>query len=155
MSIERLKERINSTEFICAAELTKHTLKFHKCSKDGSGKCDAAYSGTSIDYVLGALYRLKRNQLEILDKFEGCGNGYERKTVLVTSGTNVSFEAETYIATKIDNKLRPFDWYKEHVLRGALAINLPPDYIAKINSVQADIDPDDKKRIKELSIYDI
>jgi gamma-glutamylcyclotransferase len=154
MAIERLKKRVSSAELLSTASLPEHRLKFHKPSKkDGSGKCDAAFTGNSEDRVLGALYLIQTSQLTELDIFEGRGNGYDRKTVLVCTSSNDSFSAETYIATKFDSSLRPLDWYKEHVLRGARAIELPSSYIASIEAVVADIDTDEKRRDSELAIY--
>lgn len=154
MSIERLKSRINSAKFVCVAQLYAHKLEFHKISKkDGSGKCDAFYTGNFNDIVFGAVYSISMNQLKDLDKFEGCGSGYKRKTVLVNLGSDEILNVETYIATSIDSLLRPLDWYKEHVLRGAQSIALPNEYISMINAVEAKVETDDNKRISELSIY--
>jgi gamma-glutamylcyclotransferase len=154
MAIERLWVRVPSAKLISVATLVAHELKFHKPSKkDGSGKCDAAYTGNSDDRVLGALYSIQTNQLSELDRFEGRGYGYDRKTVSVSSPTGELFRAETYIATNSNPSLRPLDWYKEHVLRGARAIGLSPSYIASIEAVDANIDPDETRRANELSIY--
>ena len=45
--------------------------------------------------------------------------------------------ARTYQARpdKIDTTLRPFDWYKEHVLRGAREHGLPVAYVAGIERI--------------------
>jgi gamma-glutamylcyclotransferase len=154
MAIERLKKRVSSAELLSTATLPEHRLKFHKPSKkDGSGKCDAAFSGNSEDRVLGALYLIQTSQLSELDNFEGRGYGYDRKTVLVHTASDKFFSAETYVATKFDSSLRPLDWYKEHVLRGARAIELPSSYIESIEAVVADIDTDTKRRENELAIY--
>src|SRR3989338_7307625 len=154
MAIERLRARVPSVELICVAALVGHTLKFHKPSKkDGSGKCDAAYTGNSEDNVLGALYSIQTNQLPELDRFEGRGHGYERKTVSVTSPSNKTFSTETYIATNTDPHLRPLDWYKELVGYGGGAVGLPSSYTAIIEAVVADIDADEKRRASELVIY--
>jgi gamma-glutamylcyclotransferase len=154
MSIERLKVRVPSAELVCVGTLTGHQLRFHKPSKkDDSGKCDAAYTGSPEDSVLGVLYSIQVNQLAELDRFEGCGYGYQRKTVAIHSGSNEIFKAETYIATHTDSRLRPLDWYKEHVLRGAKAVGLPSTYIAMIEAVVADADSDEERRARELAIY--
>ncbi len=154
MSIERMKARAPSAELVAVATLIGHKLKFHKPSKkDGSGKCDAAYTGNAQEKVIGALYSIKSIQLSQLDKDEGRGYGYERQTVSVVSASGELFNAETYIATKFDASLRPWDWYKEHVLRGALAIGLPSSYVASLEAVVADIDPDKERRERELAIY--
>lgn len=154
MAIERLRARVPSAELVSVATLIGHALMFHKPSKkDGSGKCDAVYTGNSQDKVMGALYSIPASQLSELDKVEGCGHGYERQTVSVVSASNELFSAETYIATKSDPSLRPLDWYKEHVLRGARAIGLPSSYIASLEAVVADIDTNEERRASELAIY--
>ena len=40
MLTERLKARVSSATPIGKANLSDHGLRFHKKSKDGSGKCD-------------------------------------------------------------------------------------------------------------------
>jgi hypothetical protein len=62
-------------------------------------------------------------------------------------------EAFTYCATQIDDRLLPYDWYKQHVLRGALEHGLPPDYVAAIHAVQTIADPDGARQQHELAIY--
>jgi gamma-glutamylcyclotransferase len=62
-------------------------------------------------------------------------------------------EAQTHIATRTDARLRPFDWYKDHVLRGAVALGLPAGYVALIEATAADRDPDPERRGRELAIY--
>lgn len=154
MSIGRLKERVPSAEFVCRAELYGHMLKFHKPSKkDGSGKCDAASSKTPGDCVWGAVFSILESELALLDRFEGQGYGYDRKEVSLATESIGVIKAQTYLATKFDTSLRPLDWYKEHVIRGAKAIGLPLSYIASIESVECDIDVDEKRRASELSIY--
>lgn len=154
MAVERLRARVSSAELVAVATLTGHALRFHKPSKkDGSGKCDAAHTGRPEDKVLGALYSVQTDQLPELDKFEGRGYGYERKTVMVNFPSGESTCAETYVATKFDSSLRPLDWYKEHMLRGARAIGLPSSYIASIEAVAANIDTDEQRRTGELAVY--
>lgn len=154
MAAERLSERVPSARFVCIGELVGHSLKFHKPSKkDGSGKCDAASTGNSADRVYGAVFSILESELLQLDKFEGQGFGYDRKSVsLITEGLG-NIEATTYLATKFDSSLRPLDWYKEHVVRGAKAIGLPEGYVALIEAVACDVDADTERRAAELAIY--
>jgi gamma-glutamylcyclotransferase len=154
MAAPRLRARVPSAEFVCVATLAGHALRFHKPgSNDGTAKCDAARTGHADDGVIGAVYSMATGELPLLDRFEGRGHGYERETVTVSSATHGTLAAETYIATCSDATLRPLDWYKEHVLRGARALALPPGYIATIEAVAADIDPDAARRLRELAIY--
>jgi len=64
-----------------------------------------------------------------------------------------TIEAFTYYATNIDPELKPLDWYREHVLRGARENELPIEYIHSIEILEFDEDSDAERRDKELSIY--
>ncbi|MDX1346570.1 MAG: gamma-glutamylcyclotransferase, partial [Sedimenticolaceae bacterium] len=121
--------------------------------KDGSAKCDARLTGIYRDAVLGVLYSMSRDDLAILDRIEGRGAGYDRHTLAVTDSSGRRMAAETYIATHIDSSLRPFGWYLEHVLQGAVATGLPDDYVAAIREVPAAMDPDRLRHARELAIY--
>mgnify|MGYP000706478710 FL=1 len=153
MSLMRLKTRIQCVEPLGIAILTGHRLKFHKAGMDGSAKCDAWHTGKSRGTVLGVLYRMRGDELGILDRIEGKGTGYDRRTLIITDSTGRNMAAETYIATRIDSSLRPFSWYLEHVLQGALATGLPNDYVAAIRAVPAVKDPDTQRHARELAIY--
>lgn len=136
------------------ARLPGHQLRFHKVSlKDGSAKCDAFYTANENDEVYGVLYAISPEHLDALDAFEGQGAGYERRTIQVNSESGEFVNVQTYFATKIDPALLPFDWYKEHVLRGARENELPEIYVSRIEGISADTDRDIKRRSRELSIY--
>jgi gamma-glutamylcyclotransferase len=155
MAAERLSARIGSVSRVCVGALAAHRLAFHKPSlRDGSGKCDAARTDDPVDRVLGVVYALPEDVLAVLDRFEGCGMGYERRRARVRSLAGDPLETEIYVATRTDPSLRPFDWYKEHVLRGALAAGLPAEYVAEIEAVATLRDPDEQRRRRELAIYD-
>lgn len=154
MAVQRLRARVPSARLLGPAVLAGHALRFHKPgSIDGSGKCDAVYTDDAADRVFGALYSIATAELALLDRFEARGHGYERETVSVMTENGEAVQAETYIATRIDPRLRPLDWYKEHVLRGARALQLPGAYIRAIEAVAADADADEARRVRELSIY--
>jgi len=154
MAVERLRARVPSATLLGIAVLAGHALRFDKPgSMDGTAKCDAAHTGNPADSVLGALYSIDAGELTLLDRFEGVGHGYERKRVCVVSASNETVQAEIYVATHTGADLRPLDWYKEHVLRGARALQLPLAYIATIEAIAADIDADEARRSRELSIY--
>lgn len=154
MAVQRLCSRVPSAEFVCVAELNGYALKFHKPSKkDGSGKCDAAYTGVAEDRTYGALYSIFESDLSALDKFEGRGYGYERETLVLRKSDGEEVRAEIYIATENNPSLRPFDWYKEHVIRGAKSINLPLTYIALIEAIEFEVDLNSDRRERELAIY--
>jgi gamma-glutamylcyclotransferase len=153
MSTARLRERAPSVRVVTVAWLEKHKLAFHKRSKDGSGKCDAAYTGDTNDIVYGVVFEISALEKQGLDTKEGLGNGYEQKDVSIVADNGEMFTAATYYATNTDPSLRPYEWYKEHVLLGAREHGLPADYIASIEVVSPIPDPDRQRHEKELAVY--
>lgn len=155
MSAARLGARIASARLIGLARLDGHVLAFHKPGMtDHSAKCDAPRSNAPGACVYGALYSIAAADLPLLDRFEGNGNGYQRHEVeVMLAGPDTRCLAQTYLATQQDARLRPLDWYKEHVLRGARAIGLPAAHLAIIEAWPCDIDADAARRQRELAIY--
>ncbi len=154
MSSKRLRSRVSSAKMQCIATLTEHQLQFHKRSKkDGSGKCDAFYTGHSTDRVMGIVFEMEAKDKGPLDEAEGLGKGYEEKTVTVKDSSGGSIQAFTYYATDIDPFVKPYHWYKNHVLIGAREHQLPTDYIQLIESVESIDDPLPNRHERELQIY--
>ena len=153
MSVRRLQSRISTFHIVGCAKLEEHTLKFHKKSRDGSGKCDAAYMGCRTDIVFGVVFEITISQLHLLNKIEGLGNGYEQKKVPVITEDGDVLDALTYYATDIDSSLKPYEWYKKHVLFGANEHGLPANYIATVEEFDAISDFNKKRQEEELGIY--
>ncbi|GAA4117803.1 gamma-glutamylcyclotransferase family protein [Aminobacter aganoensis] len=85
-------------------------MAFTKRSKDLSGKATLAKSDDLRQY--GVLFEIDDRELPNLDREEGCGNGYERDDtfpVVLPDGTKI--RAVTYIASKSESGLTPYDWY--------------------------------------------
>ena len=154
MSAARLKERVPSAFALETGFLYEHKLAFHKVGrKDGTGKCDAHHTGDPSDYLMGVIYRIDPDHRSSLDRIEGLGNGYKAKDVTIISVSDKEIKASTYIATNINKDLKPFHWYKHHVLYGARENNFPSDYIERILSFESIDDPDPDRVKRELSIY--
>jgi len=154
MSIQRIQKRIPKAKMISIATLKEHRLLFHKISKDGSGKCNAFLTKNQQDNVIGVLFNINKKDKKELDKAEGLGYGYDEKVIMVYTDENTKIAAITYIATNCDNALKPFSWYKEHVLKGAKEANLPIEYIKTIENVESMEDANKEREKEELSIYD-
>ena len=153
MSTARLRDRMPSCEPLGVAKLSGHSLRFHKRSQDGSGKCNALATGGD-DAVIGVLFRFDPKERGKLDSAEGAGKGYEHATVTVINDRGQRRKVLTYLAkqTHIDDRLKPYDWYKEHVLAGAEEHGLPPDYVAEfIQPIEAIEDPDQERARRERS----
>jgi gamma-glutamylcyclotransferase (GGCT)/AIG2-like uncharacterized protein YtfP len=153
MSRRRLQARVPSARFVAVAELPCHRLQFHKAAMDGSAKCDTHETGNPEDRVIGVVYEIADHEKRDLDKHEALGRGYDEKRVEVITQTG-HLEAWTYVATRIKGSLKPFHWYKEHVLIGARENGLPSDYIAQIEAVESIDDPKNRRHKREMAIYD-
>ena len=153
MSVARLEDRVSSVKVITKARLSNHQLKFHKRSPDGSGKCNAKHVGNASDIIYGVVFEMSVSQKQLLDEYEGLGNGYDQKDISVIASNEKTLIATYYYATEIDNSLKPYEWYKQHVLQGAYEHGLPPDYIASIESIKTVQDLNTKRHERELFIY--
>jgi len=151
MSTQRFAERVASANVIKIATLAEHKLKFHKHSNDGSAKCDALFTNDPNDRVIGVLFQFPRTEKAALDQIEG--HGYAQKQVVVNTDDDKQFTAFTYYAIDTNPVLKPYHWYKEHVLIGANEHILPTDYIGMIENIESVEDPNQNRRHNELAIY--
>lgn len=153
MSRRRLQARVPSARFFTVAELPGHRLRFHKHAHDGSAKCDAEETGSLEDRVIGVIYEIADEEKPDLDGHEALGFGYEQKMVELETPWGHA-QAWMYYATRLTSTLKPYHWYKEHVLAGARENGLPADYIASIEVVESTEDLDTRRSQRELAIYD-
>ena len=154
MSLKRLKYRVKSAKPIARAILRCHRLEFHKIGRDESGKCDIVHSSAS-DVVWGRVFHINCEHKKDLDCYEGLGCEYFGKDVTVELDCGSTVCAVTYYAnpTKTNPRLKPFTWYKKHVLTGAVEARLPEDYIKRIKRIEAKEDCCKKRETDELAIY--
>jgi|TARA_R100000687_G_scaffold42982_2_gene35057 hypothetical protein len=137
---------------VAVTELPAHRLRFHKSAGDGSAKCNAEDTGHSGDRVMGVVYEIADAEKSDLDRHEALGFGYDEKQVELKTEQG-TLRAWMYYATRINNSLKPFHWYKDHVLIGARENGLPADYITQIEAVESIDDPKPERHARELSIY--
>ena len=154
MSLPRFRERVASAERIGVFTLLEHSLRFHKVSeKDGSGKCDALFTGNPDDCVVGVLYEISDDEKGALDQAEVLGYGYQDKTVWVTDEQGNGFDAITYYATSMESSLQPYSWYLYHVIYGAEQTGVPAGYLDVIKKTKSTEDPDGERDARERAIY--
>ncbi len=97
MDTTRLRHRVRSCRFLCIARLQKFQLRFHKRSKDGSGKCNAVYTGAPTDTVFGVVYEIRLEEKAALDRAEGLGRGYNEQALRVLSPDGKERSVLTYM----------------------------------------------------------
>ncbi len=77
-----------------------------------------------------------------LDRAEGLGYGYREAQLEVLHGHKPTL-AFAYLADPryIDDSLRPYTWYKEFVVSGAMEHRLPKEYLERLQAQEASKDP--------------
>ena len=135
MSTERLRGRTPSARALGVGRLMHHTLRWHKLGRDGSGKCDVELA-YPCDVVWGVLFAVSWAEKPALDAAEGLGIGYFEKEVRIVTDDG-ECRALTYHANpdRTDSTLRPRDWYKDYVVRGAREHGLPSHYVRALEQV--------------------
>jgi len=129
-------DRCPSAKAIGTGYVEGRRLAFDKVSEDGSGKCDAERTDRPTDRVHGVVFDVALTEKDALEKVEGLGKGYSQETVRVITPRGV-VEAMTFVATRKDPSLRPYRWYKELVVAGAVEHDLPAEYVERIRAVEA------------------
>lgn len=148
----RLEARIGSVDPIATVELPGWVLRFEKRGGDGSSKANLHACPGSGFVAQAAVFALSPDQVSRLDMFEGCGRGYETLTFTIDL-QNEQCQAFTYIAPSqwITRNLRPFDWYVDLIVSGALHHGFDESYVQRIARQPVCADPDQVRARRELS----
>jgi gamma-glutamylcyclotransferase (GGCT)/AIG2-like uncharacterized protein YtfP len=156
MSSLRLKssDRCPSAEFHSIAYIEGYKFEFNKKStKDGgSGKGSITHTGNKNDKVWGVVFLISPDEKKKLDSKE---KGYESREVDLQTIDGSLFKANAHIVKEqkdIDKSLLPFDWYKEHCLRGAAQFKLPAEYQEFLRGFKDKPGNEETKKL-ELAIY--
>ena len=151
LSSARFLARLPAASRTGVYRLPGHELRLHKVGSDGSAKCDAFPTGDSGHGVLGVVYRISTDELVLLDRIEGLG--YRRQEVVLQHAGGMELPAMTYIATRIDPGLLPYDWYLNHVLVGAREADFPAAYRASLEALQTIADPERRRAAQQWAIH--
>ena len=148
-----LLNRVPSATYEVVAQLPEHQLRFHKRSKDGSGKADAHYTGDKNDNVWGLVVNVPDSERGALDRAEGLNHGYEERKVTVHDEEGNSYQVSAYVAaaSHIDASLRPFDWYLRLISEGATSQGLPSAYVATLTT-ELSVADHDTERIRNAEV---
>jgi gamma-glutamylcyclotransferase len=154
MLTQRLQERTPSARVICKAIAHGWKLGFNKKSSDGSGKCGITQDGESS--VHGVLFKIAESQVGALDMAEGVGHGYTREKIPIKMADGQQVPVDSYLpsSSHLRADLRPYDWYLQLVIAGAMEHLLPDHWILSLKQIEATPDPkpDRKERLKALSL---
>jgi type I restriction enzyme, S subunit len=132
MKIDRITatERAPSARKLCRAKLLDKKLVFNKISTDGSGK------GNIIDFpsnlVWGVLFEINEREIQNLDRAE---KGYDKQDITVIDESGNPVDAFTYISSRTNDDLKPYDWYLQLIIKGADENDLPKEYIDDLRKI--------------------
>lgn len=153
MCFHRFKKRVPSGIFETVATLPCYVLRFHVKDEDGSGKCDAFYTGKQDDFIIGVVYDIEATEKHLLDKAEDLGTEYRQQEVTVkTNRTEMNAFLYVAIPEVIDANAIPYHWYKDFVVKGAREHKLPEEYIKSIERIPSTPDPDRQRANKNRLI---
>ncbi|MEM7541236.1 MAG: gamma-glutamylcyclotransferase family protein [Pseudomonadota bacterium] len=146
----RLAARIRIEQTLGVLTLSGWGLRFHKPSKDGSGKGNLI--AAAGERAHGVVYEIGEDAKTVLDKIEGLGHGYELEWAETPQFGPVFF----YRAQDaLDDRLRPYDWYHAFVLAGARHHGLPRELINYLGSIDVNPDPDRARAEENARILSI
>ena len=140
MHPERMLARVPAAVPRGRARLAGHRLAFNKRGRDGSAKANLVADPDPDAGVWGVVWELATEALPELDPYEG---GYARVRVVVEAEDGAQLEVEAYVSDRLTEDPVPYDWYLEHVLRGARAHGLPEEYVAWLEAFTCRPDPAD------------
>ncbi len=154
MLAERLQARCPSAKFAGLVFVCGHELQFSKRSKDCSGKATIVASKNCHEKLYGALFLIDKLELPHLDKAEGLGYGRKDDFIVVKADKDEDIEVTTYFAKSgaISEQLKPYGWYKQLILWGAIQAELPSKYLIKLVAIEADRDLDSQRNDKALNL---
>lgn len=144
MCTGKLRKQVPSCRKLFIAKLKGHSLRFHKRSKDESGKADAYLTDNETDEVWGVVFNIDNLEKKKLDRAEGLNYGYTEREVKVLDNKDILHKVWMYYAENgaIDPALKPYSWYKRFLVEGARQHKLPEWYIDKLERVESKKDPD-------------
>jgi gamma-glutamylcyclotransferase (GGCT)/AIG2-like uncharacterized protein YtfP len=132
MSRAQMKSRAGNILEEHNAQLANFELRFNKKVRGGSGGANVQPAQGKTVY--GVLYKIEESAFRSLDRFEGVPQHYRRIEVRVTPDGGAPVPAQVYIATKVENGLRPAPHDLQLILAGAGEHSLPQSYIDEIKA---------------------
>jgi len=151
LHVGRMLARIPEVNPVEAALLRGYILRFHKRGRDGSGKCNIRPRGGAT--VAGVIYRLDAIGLARLDRIEG--RGYRRLPVVVSGiRSGRTYRAHCYAAKAcaVDAAGIAYEWYRDIVVAGAEAHELPAAYVERLRATPARPDPNPRRHRQQAAV---
>jgi gamma-glutamylcyclotransferase len=144
MCLPRMNAEVPRAHFFDVGEILGYKIEFHAIShKDGSAKISIIPTEDPEEVVYGVIYEIDPRDKHILDREEGLGAGFREVSIKILRplGDIFVFTYETN-TDNMNSDLKPFSWYKDLIIAGAIQQGLPSDYVDMFRRVPAIEDPD-------------
>ena len=135
----RLINRCTSAKLIGTAVALNYQRQFSKPGKDGSGK--AMLVAAPGAHLSGVLYEIDIAERDVLDRYEGSGYSRDDSLLVDCTASGTACLANTYLATRSDPFLKPFDWYLAVVIAGAIHHGMDGESIIELKDTVFMADP--------------
>ena len=148
MSSNRLLARLPNAKRVGTALLKGYKLTFNMAFADGSGKCTIIPTDA---VVYGVVYQITQAEKSVLDEIEG--PNYDCIDLTVNLLDKSAVDVHCYVANTHDDDLLPYDWYVQHVYRGALEAGVPEHYSQRILAYPSKQDSDKNRAEIEFAVH--
>lgn len=135
LDIDEMHKYCPSAEPVGLMTLKNHRLGFAACA------ADPKIGGCTLEFVpgyatVGMLYTMPQAEKKGLDKISGLPAGlWANYPVSVIKADGTVVETVTFIIPVIASPWYPPDTYIAHILRGAEALKLAPNYIQQLREI--------------------
>lgn len=142
----RIEQRVGPVSFFGTVQLREWKLCFDKRGADGSAKANLRPAPGSDSVAWAAVFEIDARQLAVLDRFEGCGGGYETiRFDIPDNGRTRPALAYLTPSQWTTQLMLPFDWYLALVIAGARHQGFPAAYVEQL-AAQPSIEDADAQR---------
>lgn len=130
----QMTKRCPESKLIDVAFLEDYRLDFTIYSEDRNSGC-ADIVKEKGKRVWGLVYSVSKNDLEKLDKYEGCPTNYHRIDIIVSYNSGKSVYAYAYEVTNKQSFIKPSSEYLGIIKTAAEKFNFPKDYRKLLNKI--------------------
>lgn len=169
MATRRLRARTPLALSLGRAYVRGWRLNSHKLALEGLATCRMRHTGLAHDRVYGVRYSIRQAEQPALDRAEGLGFAYRAESISVVSDGRalaaadplalaaplfLAVQAKACTAVSLAETALPYHGYTQCVLAGAMEHGLPAPYVALIQSVVSQDDPDTERQCMNSAILE-
>jgi gamma-glutamylcyclotransferase len=156
MNVAEFATHVTSARKLSNAYLPGYLFVFNKIGHDGSAKANVEPTDELDAKVWGVLIDIsEEDRLHVFNPADDWTEHLELLPLSCIGTDGETYTAQVFISKPhaINNSLLPYDWYQEKLATFALWQDLPVEYISSLNTMKSKVDPDVRRRERQLSKY--